>query len=142
MLHSAFITTAAALLAFAGLAQAGESQPQSGAGQASWQNGKHADQWQNTLETYAGPVIGELAVKDVDTGHVLRILEPIWSKKPETATRLRGRIERVLDYARVRGYRSGENPARWRGHLDKLLPPALNRKNRKHHAAAHAEIAS
>lgn len=102
---------------------------------ASWQNGKHADQWQNTLDTYAAPVIGVLAVKDVDTGHVLRILEPIWSKKPETASRLRGRMERILDYARVRGYRSGENAARWRGHLDKLLPPALNRKNRKHHAA-------
>ena len=102
---------------------------------AGWQNGKHAEQWQNTLDTYAGPVIGELAVKEVDTALVLRVLEPIWAKKPETASRLRGRIERILDYARVRGYRSGENPARWRGHLDKLLPPALNRKNRKHHAA-------
>jgi integrase len=102
---------------------------------AGWQNGKHAEQWQNTLDTYAGPVIGDLAVKDIDTAHMLRVLEPIWAKKPETASRLRGRIERILDYARVRGYRSGENPARWRGHLDKLLPPALNRKNRKHHAA-------
>lgn len=102
---------------------------------AGWRNDKHADQWQNTLDTYAGPVIGDLAVKDVDTALVLRILEPIWSKKPETASRVRGRIERILDYARVRGYRSGENPARWRGHLDKLLPSALNRKNRKHHAA-------
>jgi integrase len=102
---------------------------------AGWQNAKHAEQWQNTLDTYAGPVIGEIAVKDVDTALVLRVLEPIWAKKPETASRLRGRIERILDYARVRGYRSGENPARWRGHLDKLLPPALNRKNRKHHAA-------
>ena len=102
---------------------------------AAWQNGKHAEQWQNTLETYAGPVIGELAVRDVDTAHVLRVLEPIWAKKPETASRLRGRIERILDYARVRGYRSGENPARWRGHLDKLLPSALNRKTRGHHKA-------
>src|SRR5581483_10876558 len=74
-------------------------------------------------------------VRDVDTGLVLRVLEPIWVKKPETANRLRGRLERILDYGRVRGYRSGENPARWRGHLDKLLPAALNRKNRKHHAA-------
>jgi integrase len=65
----------------------------------------------------------------------LRILEPIWSKKPETASRLRGRIERILDYARVRGYRSGENPALWRGHLDKLLPSAMNKKTREHHAA-------
>jgi integrase len=102
---------------------------------AGWQNGKHAEQWQNTLDTYAAPVIGELAVKDVDTALVLRVLEPIWAKKPETASRLRGRIERILDYARVRGYRSGENPARWRGHLDKLLPSALNRKTRGHHKA-------
>ncbi|MGH8735902.1 MAG: tyrosine-type recombinase/integrase [Burkholderiales bacterium] len=102
---------------------------------ASWRNEKHAEQWQNTLDSYAGPVIGELAVKDVDTALVLRVLEPIWSKKPETASRVRGRIERILDYARVRGYRDGENPARWRGHLDKLLPSALNRKTREHHAA-------
>ncbi len=102
---------------------------------AGWRNEKHAEQWQNTLDTYAGPIIGELAVRDVDTALVLRILEPIWSKKPETASRVRGRVERILDYARVRGYRSGENPARWRGHLDKLLPSALNRKTREHHAA-------
>jgi hypothetical protein len=100
-----------------------------------WRNGKHADQWQNTLDTYAGPTLGQLAVKDVDTALVLRVIEPIWSKKPETASRLRGRIERILDWARVMGYRAGENPARWRGHLDKLLPSALNRKARKHHAA-------
>ena len=71
----------------------------------------------------------------MDTALVLRILEQIWSKKPETASRVRGRVERILDYARVRGYRSGENPARWRGHLDKILPSALNRKTREHHAA-------
>ena len=102
---------------------------------AGWRNEKHVEQWQNSLDTYAGPVIGELAVKDVDTALVLRILEPIWSKKPETASRVRGRIERILDYARVRGYRSGENPALWRGHLDKLLPSAMNKKTREHHAA-------
>ena len=102
---------------------------------AGWKNEKHAEQWQNTLDAYAGPVIGELPVRDVDTALVLRILEPIWSKKPETASRLRGRIERILDYARVRGYRSGENPALWRGHLDKLLPSAMNKKTREHHAA-------
>jgi integrase len=102
---------------------------------AGWRNEKQAEQWQNTLDTYAGPVIGKLAVMDIDTGLVLRVLEPIWSKKPETASRLRGRIERVLDYARVRGFRAGENPARWRGHLDKLVPSALNRKKREHHAA-------
>src|SRR5260370_39286089 len=102
---------------------------------ASWGNEKHAEEWQNTLDTYAAPVIGELAVGDVDTALVLRVLEPIWATKPETASRVRGRIEHILDYARVRGYRAGENPARWRGHLDKLLPTALNRKNRRHHAA-------
>lgn len=102
---------------------------------AGWRNPKHAGQWEATLTTYADPVIGNLPVRDVDTELVLRILEPIWAKKPETASRLRGRIERVLDWARVRGYRSGENPARWRGHLDKLLPAGLNRRVRKHHAA-------
>ncbi len=102
---------------------------------AGWRNGKHVEQWQKTLATYAGPVIGELAVKDIDTALVLRILEPIWSKKPETASRVRGRVERILDYARVRGYRAGENPARWRGHLEQLLPSALNRKIREHLAA-------
>jgi len=102
---------------------------------AGWRNPKHIGQWENTLQTYAGPLIGELAVKDVDTALVLRVLEPIWTTKAETATRLRGRIERILDWARVMGYRAGENPARWRGHLDKLLPAALNRKNRTHLAA-------
>lgn len=102
---------------------------------AGWRNPKHISQWENTLETYAGQIIGRLAVKDVDTALVLRVLGPIWTKKPETATRLRGRIERILDWARVMGYRAGENPARWRGHLDKLLPAALNRKNREHLAA-------
>ncbi len=102
---------------------------------AGWRNSKHASQWHSTLSTYASTAIGKLAVQDVDTALVLRVLEPIWSAKPETASRLRGRIERILDYARVRGYRSGENPARWRGHLDKLLPSGLNRKNREHHPA-------
>jgi integrase len=106
-----------------------------GAHRAGWRNPKHIAQWENTLDTYAGQIIGRLAVKDVDTALVLRVLEPIWTKKPETATRLRGRIERILDWARVMGYRVGENPARWRGHLDKLLPAALNRMNRKHLAA-------
>lgn len=102
---------------------------------AGWRNPKHVGQWENTIKTYAGAVIGHLAVKDVDTALVLRVLEPIWTKKPETASRLRGRIERVLDWARVHGYRIGENPARWRGHLDKLLPSGMNRKARRHLAA-------
>lgn len=89
---------------------------------AGWKNAKHASQWTNTIETYAGPVIGPLAVQDVDTGLVLRVLEPIWKDKPETASRLRGRLENILDWATVRGFRSGDNPARWRGHLEALLP--------------------
>ena len=86
-----------------------------------WRNAKHAAQWARTLETYAYPVIGKVLVQDVDQALVLAILQPIWSSKTETATRLRGRIEQVLDWAHVRGLRSGENPARWRGRLDKLL---------------------
>jgi integrase len=89
--------------------------------EASWRNAKHADQWRNTLATYAYPLIGDLLVRDVELTHVLAILEPIWTAKTETATRLRGRIEQVLDWATARGHRDGLNPARWRGHLDKLL---------------------
>jgi integrase len=102
---------------------------------AGWSNSKHAEQWASTVKTYAGPVIGDLAVRDVDTSLLLRVLQPIWAQKAETASRLRGRLERILDWARVMGYRAGENPARWRGHMDKLLASALNRKGRKHHAA-------
>lgn len=89
---------------------------------AEWKNDKHRDQWVNTIEAYANPVIGKLLVSDVRQEHVLSVLQPIWTTKTETASRLRGRMEQVLDWARVRGFRSGENPARWRGHLDKLLP--------------------
>jgi integrase len=87
-----------------------------------WRNEKHAYQWPATLSAYAYPVIGALPVSAVDTGLVLKVLEPIWGKKSETASRVRQRIENILDFAKVRGYRDGENPARWRGHLDKLLP--------------------
>lgn len=88
---------------------------------AEWSNPKHLAQWTATLETYAYPVIGKVHVSDIQQAHILQILEPVWATKTETASRLRGRIENVLDWARVRGFRSGENPARWRGHLDKLL---------------------
>lgn len=87
-----------------------------------WRNGVHRAQWRSTLATYAYPTIGDLPVAEVDTTLVLRVLEPIWTERPETASRLRGRIEAVLDWATARGYRQGENPARWRGHLNKILP--------------------
>ncbi|WP_104657853.1 tyrosine-type recombinase/integrase [Ralstonia insidiosa] len=100
-----------------------------------WKNAKHAQQWENTLETYAYPVIGDTDVRDIDTAMIVRVLQPIWMKKAETASRVRGRIECVLDAAKVLGKRSGENPARWRGHLDKLLPKRERSKKVKHHPA-------
>jgi integrase len=100
-----------------------------------WQNAKHRDQWRNTLNTYASPVFGSLPVQAIDVGLVMKALEPIWQTKPETASRLRGRIEAVLDWATVRGYREGENPARWRGHLDKLLPARNKVRKVEHHPA-------
>jgi integrase len=102
---------------------------------AGWRNAKHAAQWSATLATYAEPKIGALSVQAIDTGLVLKVLEPIWTAKPETASRLRGRIEAILDWAKVRGYRVGENPARWRGHLDKLLPARNKVRRVEHHAA-------
>jgi integrase len=102
---------------------------------AGWRNAKHAAQWSSTIKTYAEPVIGALPVQGIDTTLVIKIIEPLWSKKSETASRLRGRIEAVLDWATVRGYRQGDNPARWRGHLDKLLPARTKVSKVKHHAA-------
>ena len=89
---------------------------------AGWGNAKHAGQWESTLSAYAYPVFGALSVGAVDLGLVMKVLGPIWNTKTTTAQRLRGRIEAVLDYAKVQELREGENPARWRGHLDKLLP--------------------
>jgi integrase len=105
-----------------------------GANEASWRNDKHRQQWRNTLATYVYPVMGELPVAEIGTAHVLQILEPIWRDKPETASRIRGRIETVLDAAKARGYREGENPARWRGHIAQILPPRT-RLSRGHHKA-------
>lgn len=102
---------------------------------AEWSNAKHATQWTATLKTYAYPVIGKLHVQDVHDTHILKILEPIWATKTETATRLRGRIESVLDWAAAKKYRKGENPARWRGHLDKLLPAPKKITKVEHHPA-------
>lgn len=113
------------------------------ANKAGWKNEKHVKQWSATLETYAYPVIGNLPVASVTIAHVLNILEPIWVTKTETASRLRGRIESVLDWAKVRGYRDGENPARWRGHLDKTLPARSKVRKVEHHAALpYSEIAT
>jgi integrase len=105
------------------------------ANRAGWRNGKHADQWENTLTAYAYPVIGSLSVSAIDTGHVTKILEPIWTSKTETASRLRGRIEMILDYARTHRWRTGENPARWRGHLENVLPKRSKVAKVEHHAA-------
>ena len=100
-----------------------------------WRNAKHADQWRNTLETYAYPVLGALPVQGVDVALVMKVLEPIWATKTETASRVRGRIESVLDWASARGYRLGENPARWRGHLENLLPRRSKVQKVEHHPA-------
>jgi integrase len=89
---------------------------------AEFRNGKHRDQWRSTLATYAGPVIGTKSVDQIDTADILRILQPIWASKTETASRLRGRIEAVMAWAIVAGHRTGPNPASWRHHLDRLLP--------------------
>ena len=110
---------------------------------AGWRNPKHAAQWSSTVAAYCSPFFGSVPVRSIDVGHVMRALEPIWSEKPETAARVRGRIERILDWAKVRGYRDGENPARWRGHLDHLLPARHKIGNVKHHAALpYAELPS
>lgn len=100
-----------------------------------WKSAKHVDQWRNTITAYASPVIGALAVDKIDTAHVMKILEPIWATKAETASRLRGRIESVLDWATVRKYRTGDNPARWKAHLDTLLPARSKLARVQHHAA-------
>jgi len=108
-----------------------------------WKNAKHAAQWSATLAAYVHPILGDLPVQAVDVGLVMKVLEPIWTEKTETASRVRGRIESILDWATARGYRQGENPARWKGHLDTLLPApskakaAARRANGRgeHHAA-------
>ncbi len=100
-----------------------------------FRNAKHAAQWSSTLDTYAGPVIGHLQVDRVELAHVVQILEPIWTTKTETATRVRGRIESVLDWATVSGFRSGDNPARWKGNLEAIFPKPGKLKRVQHHRA-------
>ena len=110
--------------------------------EAAWRNAKHRAAWSSTLKHYASPVLGKLPVAAIDAGLVMRVLKPIWRKKTETASRLRGRIESILDWARVHGYRSGENPARWKGNLDHLLPARSKVQPVQHYAALpYSEIA-
>lgn len=104
-----------------------------------WSNAKHAAQWTSTLRTYASPVVGGLLVRDVALPHVMQILKPLWGTKTETASRLRARIEAVLDWATTHGYREGLNPARWKGHLDNLLPAPNKVAKVEHHAALPVE---
>jgi integrase len=111
------------------------------ANQSGWRNAKHAAQWPSTLETYVYPVIGMLPVQAIDVGLVMRCLEPIWFEKPETASRVRGRIEKILGWATTRGYRQGENPARWRDNIANLVPKKSRVAKVTHHAAlSYAEL--
>jgi integrase len=100
---------------------------------AGWKNAKHGDQWANTLNTYASPVFGHLPVAEIDTALVVKSLAPIWETKTETASRVRGRIESVLGWATTSGYRTGENPARWKGHLENLLATISKSSRTKNH---------
>lgn len=100
-----------------------------------WKNDKHSKQWSATLETYAYPVFASKPVANIDTNLVLEVIEPLWATKTETASRLRGRIEKVLGWATFRGFRQGENPARWKDHLDHHLPLRSDVRKVKHHAA-------
>jgi integrase len=102
---------------------------------AEWSNPKHAQQWENTLETYANPHMGALPVSAIDTGLVRRCLDPIWTTKTETATRVRQRIETVLDWAKVHGYRTGDNPAAWKGHLDGVMAKPSKVTKAENHAS-------
>jgi integrase len=103
--------------------------------EAGWKNPKHAQQWPNSLEAYAYPVLGNLNVAAIDTAHIMKALEPIWHEKTDTAGRVRGRIEAVLDWAKARHFRQGENPARWKGHLDNLLPAKAKIAKTRHQPA-------
>jgi integrase len=103
--------------------------------EGSWRNSDHRRQWRNSIEQDVLPVIGDLPVDLITTQHIIKVLEPIWTAKPETASRIRGRIERVLAWGTVRGFRSGDNPARWRGHLQEMFPARGKIAKTNHHAA-------
>ncbi len=102
---------------------------------AGWKSDRHAEIWASSVKRYADPIIGEMPIHLVDRGHIMRILDPIWRTKTETAKKLRGRLESILDWATVQDYRKGENPARWKGHLDKLLPKPSEVSKVKHFPA-------
>src|SRR5262249_48560364 len=102
---------------------------------AGWRNAKHVEQWESSLRRFAFPVIGALPVQAINTGRVMKVIGAIWDEKPETASRVRGRIESILDWAKARGYRTGENPARWKGHLKNLLPPRSKVRRVEHYSA-------
>jgi integrase len=102
---------------------------------AGWRHAKHAEQWESSLRRFTFPVIGALPVQAIDTALVRKVLDPIWRTKPETASRVRGRIESILDWAKASGYRTGENPARWKGHLDHLLAERTKVRMVEHYAA-------
>jgi integrase len=110
---------------------------------ASWRNARHALQWPSSLSAYVYPVFGDLPVQSIDVGLVMKVVEPLWAAKAETASRVRGRIEAVLDWATAREYRDRENPARWKGHLENLLPKKSKVRTVEHHAALpYVEIAA
>src|SRR5580704_13919852 len=110
--------------------------------QAGWRNEKHRYQWRQTVDSYMNPFLGNVPVQAVDVGLVMQAIEPLWTAKPETASRVRSRIESILDWATARGFRQGENPARWRGHLENLLPKKSKVRRVEHYAALpYAEIA-
>ena len=100
-----------------------------------FRNAKHTAQWETTLATYVSPIIGALSVADIETAHIMKVLQPIWATKTETATRIRQRIEKVFDWCQARGYRTAENPARWDGHLKELLPQPAKIRTVQHFAA-------
>lgn len=105
-----------------------------------WANEKHAQQWTNTIATYASPLIGKLPIAHIETDDVLNVLKPIWTSKPDTASRLRGRIESILGWATVHGWRSGQNPARFKDHLEHLLPKRLASAQKHHASMPYAEV--
>lgn len=113
------------------------------ANKVGWKNAKHAAQWPSTLEAHVYPKLGDLPVDKIEVAHVMKVVEPLWTSRPETASRIRGRIETIIDWATARGYRKGENPARWKGHLQNLLPARRKVVSVKHlPALPYAELPS